>query len=85
MNRRLNLPVMLLAWDGWVRFYEFSAERGVDWGSIFFLLDRYVERKGRDPAMYYNGLDVVLVGRSNNVGKPALWLALARGATVTAG
>ena len=27
-------------------------------------------------------LDLVLVGRSNNVGKPALWLGLARGATV---
>jgi methylenetetrahydrofolate dehydrogenase (NADP+) / methenyltetrahydrofolate cyclohydrolase len=50
--------------------------------SIFFLLDRYVERTGRDPATYYNGLDLVLVGRSNNVGKPALWLGLARGATV---
>jgi methylenetetrahydrofolate dehydrogenase (NADP+)/methenyltetrahydrofolate cyclohydrolase len=50
--------------------------------SIFFLLDRYVERTGRDPKTFYNGLDVVLVGRSNNVGKPALWLALARGATV---
>jgi methylenetetrahydrofolate dehydrogenase (NADP+) / methenyltetrahydrofolate cyclohydrolase len=50
--------------------------------SIFFLLDRYVERTGRDPATFYNGLDLVLVGRSNNVGKPALWLGLARGATV---
>ena len=50
--------------------------------SIFFLLDRYVEESGRDPATFYNGLDLVLVGRSNNVGKPALWLGLARGATV---
>jgi methylenetetrahydrofolate dehydrogenase (NADP+) / methenyltetrahydrofolate cyclohydrolase len=50
--------------------------------SIFFLLDRYVERTRRDPATFYNGLDLVLVGRSNNVGKPALWLGLARGATV---
>jgi methylenetetrahydrofolate dehydrogenase (NADP+)/methenyltetrahydrofolate cyclohydrolase len=50
--------------------------------SIFFLLDRYVERTGRDPSTFYNGLDLVLVGRSNNVGKPALWLGLARGATV---
>lgn len=50
--------------------------------AIFFLLDRYVERSGRDPATFYNGLDLVLVGRSNNVGKPALWLGLARGATV---
>lgn len=50
--------------------------------SVFYLLDRYVEETGRDPATFYNGLDLVLVGRSNNVGKPALWLGLARGATV---
>jgi methylenetetrahydrofolate dehydrogenase (NADP+)/methenyltetrahydrofolate cyclohydrolase len=50
--------------------------------SVFYLLDRYVEETGRDPGTFYNGLDLVLVGRSNNVGKPALWLGLARGATV---
>jgi methylenetetrahydrofolate dehydrogenase (NADP+)/methenyltetrahydrofolate cyclohydrolase len=50
--------------------------------SVFWLLDHYVEDSGRDPATFYNGLDLVLVGRSNNVGKPALWLGLARGATV---
>jgi methylenetetrahydrofolate dehydrogenase (NADP+)/methenyltetrahydrofolate cyclohydrolase len=50
--------------------------------SVFWLLDRYVAESGRDPTTFYNGLDLVLVGRSNNVGKPALWLGLARGATV---
>jgi methylenetetrahydrofolate dehydrogenase (NADP+) / methenyltetrahydrofolate cyclohydrolase len=50
--------------------------------SVFYMLDRYVQESGRDPATFYNGLDLVLVGRSNNVGKPALWLGLARGATV---
>jgi methylenetetrahydrofolate dehydrogenase (NADP+)/methenyltetrahydrofolate cyclohydrolase len=50
--------------------------------SVFYMLDRYVEESGRDPHTFYNGLDLVLVGRSNNVGKPALWLGLARGATV---
>ena len=50
--------------------------------SVFYLLDHYVEETGRDPATFYNGLDLVHVGRSNNVGKPALWLGLARGATV---
>jgi methylenetetrahydrofolate dehydrogenase (NADP+)/methenyltetrahydrofolate cyclohydrolase len=50
--------------------------------SVFHLLDRYVEASGRDPTTFYNGLDLVLVGRSNNVGKPALWLGLARYATV---
>ena len=50
--------------------------------SVFWMLDRYVEATGRDPKTFYNGLDLVLVGRSNNVGKPALWLGLARNATV---
>jgi methylenetetrahydrofolate dehydrogenase (NADP+)/methenyltetrahydrofolate cyclohydrolase len=50
--------------------------------SVFYMLDRYVEESGRDPQTFYNGLDLVLVGRSNNVGKPALWLGLSRGATV---
>jgi methylenetetrahydrofolate dehydrogenase (NADP+)/methenyltetrahydrofolate cyclohydrolase len=50
--------------------------------SVFWMLDRYVESSGRDPKTFYNGVDLVLVGRSNNVGKPALWLGLARNATV---
>jgi uncharacterized membrane protein len=37
----VNVPVMLLAWDGWLRFYSFSKERPVDWGSIFFLAARH--------------------------------------------
>jgi methylenetetrahydrofolate dehydrogenase (NADP+)/methenyltetrahydrofolate cyclohydrolase len=50
--------------------------------SVFWMLDRHVESIGGDPKTFYNGLDLVLVGRSNNVGKPALWLGLARNATV---
>ncbi len=50
--------------------------------SVFYMLDRYVEESGRDPRTFYNGLDLVMVGRSNNVGKPALWLGLARNATL---
>jgi len=51
--------------------------------SVFYLLDRYVEESGGRPSTFYNGLELVLVGRSNNVGKPALWLGLARNATVS--
>ncbi|MFI6500030.1 glycosyltransferase family 87 protein [Nonomuraea typhae] len=34
----VNLPFMIFAWEGWRRFYVFSQERGVDWGSpwLFF-------------------------------------------------
>ncbi|WP_084955391.1 glycosyltransferase family 87 protein [Thermoactinospora rubra] len=31
----VNVPFMVLAWDGWRRFYVFSQERGVDWGSVW--------------------------------------------------
>jgi uncharacterized membrane protein len=36
----VNLPIMLVAFDSWSRFYTFNQERPVDWGSIFFLAGR---------------------------------------------
>lgn len=50
--------------------------------AAFHMLDRYMIAAGRDPETAYDGLDLVLVGRSNNVGKPAAILGLARNATV---
>ena len=34
----VNLPVMLANWDGWLRFYAFSRERGMDFGSLWYAL-----------------------------------------------
>ncbi len=50
--------------------------------SVFYLLDRYLAESGRDPARTYRRSNLVVVGRSANVGKPALMLAMERGATV---
>ena len=50
--------------------------------AAFHMLDRYTASIGRDPEIAYDGLDLVLVGRSNNVGKPAAILGLQRNATV---
>lgn len=50
--------------------------------SVFHLLDRYLTESGRDPARTYARSNLVVVGRSSNVGKPALMLAMERGATV---
>ena len=50
--------------------------------SCFWLLDDYFGRTGRDPRTALEGRTVVVVGRSHNVGKPAVWLALDRGAIV---
>ncbi|MEU7895387.1 glycosyltransferase 87 family protein [Nonomuraea sp. NPDC049152] len=38
----VNVPFMVLAWEGWRRFYVFSQERGIDWGSPWL----FFERKG---------------------------------------
>jgi uncharacterized membrane protein len=33
----VNLPVLVLAPDSWLKFYAFSRERGVDWGTIWYI------------------------------------------------
>ena len=50
--------------------------------AAYDMLDRYLRGSGRDPRTAYDGLDLVIVGRSNNVGKPAAILGLQRNATV---
>ncbi len=50
--------------------------------AAFHMLDRYLRDTGRDPATAYDGLELVIVGRSPNVGRPAAILGLARNATV---
>lgn len=46
------------------------------------MLDRYLVTSGHDPANFYARSTVVVVGRSNNVGKPAVSLGFSRNATV---
>ncbi|MCX2967956.1 MULTISPECIES: glycosyltransferase family 87 protein [Streptomyces] len=36
----VNLPVMLFAFDGWSKFYTFSQERGVDFGSFWLIISQ---------------------------------------------
>ncbi len=39
----VNLPVILLAGEGWSKFYTFSRERGVDFGSFWLILDQRMD------------------------------------------
>lgn len=50
--------------------------------SVFHLLDRYLSEAGHDPAQVYQRSNIVIVGRSANVGKPAIVLGMDRGATI---
>ncbi|MEU8590565.1 glycosyltransferase 87 family protein [Streptomyces sp. NPDC048664] len=37
----VNLPVMLLAPEGWSKFYSFSQQRAIDFGSVFLFISRW--------------------------------------------
>ncbi len=50
--------------------------------SCFYLLDSYAKSNGRELKEFYTGRTLVVVGRSNSVGKPAQMLGLQRDATV---
>lgn len=50
--------------------------------SCYYLLDAYLRSTGREPESYFAGKTLVVVGRSDSVGKPAASLGLQRNATV---
>lgn len=50
--------------------------------SCFYLLDQHLATSGIDPVQFYARSCIVVLGRSNNVGKPAALLGMQRGATV---
>jgi methylenetetrahydrofolate dehydrogenase (NADP+)/methenyltetrahydrofolate cyclohydrolase len=50
--------------------------------SVFHVLDAWLDAAGEDRAAFYHRSQIVVVGRSNNVGKPAVSLAYDRQAAV---
>jgi len=50
--------------------------------SCFHLLDHHLRETGTDVSAFYARSCIVVLGRSNNVGKPASTLGMSRGATV---
>ncbi|MGH2403441.1 MAG: bifunctional 5,10-methylenetetrahydrofolate dehydrogenase/5,10-methenyltetrahydrofolate cyclohydrolase, partial [bacterium] len=51
--------------------------------ACFELIERHFARQGIDPKRGFEGKNLVIVGRSNIVGKPAYFMALQRNATPT--
>jgi methylenetetrahydrofolate dehydrogenase (NADP+)/methenyltetrahydrofolate cyclohydrolase len=47
------------------------------------ILERYAREEGIDPKDFFEGAEIVVVGHSNIVGKPAAYLSVNRNATVT--
>lgn len=55
----VNVPVMLLAWDGWTKFYTFSQERGVDYGSFWLILEHQTGGSLQGPNAYASALMIL--------------------------
>jgi methylenetetrahydrofolate dehydrogenase (NADP+) / methenyltetrahydrofolate cyclohydrolase len=50
--------------------------------AVFYVLDRWLDDVGEDRSSFYHRSTIVVVGRSNNVGKPAVSLSYDRQAAV---
>jgi methylenetetrahydrofolate dehydrogenase (NADP+)/methenyltetrahydrofolate cyclohydrolase len=51
--------------------------------AVFHVLDSWLDETGQERAGFYHRARIVVVGRSNNVGKPAVSLAFAKQAAIT--
>ncbi|WIV56244.1 tetrahydrofolate dehydrogenase/cyclohydrolase catalytic domain-containing protein [Amycolatopsis nalaikhensis] len=51
--------------------------------AVYHLVDTWLAEIGEEPSAFYRRSRIVVVGRSNNVGKPAVSLAYAKQAAVT--
>ncbi|MCX5154014.1 MULTISPECIES: glycosyltransferase family 87 protein [unclassified Streptomyces] len=58
----VNLPVMIFAWDGWTKFYTFSQERPIDFGSVWLLISQRSGNPLEDANTYATGLTLLLCG-----------------------
>ncbi|WP_405711171.1 glycosyltransferase 87 family protein [Streptomyces xanthophaeus] len=57
-----NLPVMIGAWEGWTKFYTFSQERPIDFGSVWLLISQRSGNPLDGANTYATGLTVLLCG-----------------------
>jgi uncharacterized membrane protein len=54
----LNVPVMMVAWDGWMRFWELNSTRGIDWGTLWYIGAHFPRGEGQYGFEFFRQLDV---------------------------
>jgi uncharacterized membrane protein len=53
----INAPVALLAFDSWKRFFVFNSERGIDWGTIWYIGAHFPRGSGMYGFSWFADLD----------------------------
>ena len=54
----VNLPFMIFATDGWLRFFQLNSERGIDWGTSWYIL-RHIAGDDSTLGQLLNDVDVL--------------------------
>lgn len=71
----VNLPFILINFDGWATFYTFSSERGEDFGSVWFVLSSTAQIPG-------STLNLQVPAESLNLVATGLFLVLCVGVAI---
>lgn len=53
----INVPVALVYWDSWVRFWDFNSQRGIDWGTLWYIGAHFPRGSGQYGFPFFQNLD----------------------------
>jgi uncharacterized membrane protein len=53
----VNAPIALLWWDSWARFWSFNSQRGIDWGTLWYIGSHFPRGRGTYGFDWFKGLD----------------------------
>lgn len=54
----INVPVAVLWWDSWVKFWDFNQQRGIDWGTLWYIGAHFPRGSGQYGFSYFQQLDL---------------------------
>lgn len=53
----INMPVAALYWDAWIKFWDFNSQRGIDWGTLWYIGAHFPRGAGQYGFPFFQNLD----------------------------
>lgn len=53
----VNAPIAILWWDSWSTFWNFNSNRGIDWGTLWYIGAHFPRARGASGFDWFKGLD----------------------------
>ncbi len=53
----INVPVAVLYWDSWLKFWDFNSQRGIDWGTLWYIGAHFPRGSGQYGFPFFQNLD----------------------------